>query len=133
MAKKIGVAIRRDDLRRRVAERLEAAGARVITSETPNDAEQWAVDGAVDLVVLDLHFEGVHGDEIVRDLKRHPRGKVVPVLMLVEDGDPWFVQRAQDAGAEGVLLYSQEDQIPGTAGRLLKADVRVRTHTPDTA
>lgn len=127
MAKKIGVAIRRADLRRRVAERLEAAGAAVVSSETPNDADHWAARREVDLIVLDLHFEGVHGDEIVRDLKEHPTGRVVPVIMLVEDEDPWFVQRAEEAGAEVVLTYRQASNVPEVAGRLLRADVRIRT------
>jgi DNA-binding response OmpR family regulator len=75
-----------DDARLRglVREALEATGHRVTAVGTGSDALLRALDGGIDLVLLDLNLPDVDGIEIARRL--HADGEV-PIVMLTARGD----------------------------------------------
>ena len=74
-----------DDARLRglVREALEATGHRVTAVGTGGDALQRALDGGIDLVLLDLNLPDIDGIEIARRLADGE----VPVVMLTARGD----------------------------------------------
>lgn len=125
MPKRIAIVVRRPDLAETIAARLKAAGAVVLAGEHGTDAMNFAQDGSADLVVLDMHLEDEHGDQVCRDIKALPETRGCKVLMLIEDDDSWFRERCSDAGADAVLAYNQLGALTQVAGKLLNAERRV--------
>ena len=74
-----------DDVRLRglVREALEATGHRVTAVETGGEALELALDGGIDLVLLDLNLPDVDGIEVARRLVDGE----VPIVMLTARGD----------------------------------------------
>jgi len=74
-----------DDVRLRglVREALEATGHRVTAVETGGEALELALDGGIDLVLLDLNLPDVEGIEVARRLA----DEEVPIVMLTARGD----------------------------------------------
>jgi CheY-like chemotaxis protein len=126
MPRTIGVAVRRPDLRRAIADRLARAGAVVEECDLATHAYNLAHGGGVDLLVLDLHLADAHGDEVCRDLKSLDETVGLPIIMLIEEEDPWMRQRCEAAGAESVLTYEAIDRVASVAGELLRTEARVQ-------
>lgn len=125
MARTIAVIIRDPQLRGRVAQDLQRAGARVIAGDLATQAWNHGRDAGVDLMVVDMHLTDAHGDDVLRDLRELPDARPLPVIMLIEEDDDWFRERAERTGAEAVLTYAEAGTVVQVAGRLLRADVRV--------
>lgn len=56
-----------------------------------------------DIVLLDFELPDMSGDEVCRGLKADPQTRGTVIAMLVAEGDEWFKQRAEAAGADTVL------------------------------
>jgi CheY-like chemotaxis protein len=56
-----------------------------------------------DVVFLDIHMQGMDGDEVCRFIRRDPRTARVPVFAISSDTQPALVDRARSAGANGFL------------------------------
>jgi CheY-like chemotaxis protein len=61
---------------------LEAEGFLVVSADSGETALQAAVSEEPDLIVLDVMMPGADGLSVCRDLKRNPRTRHIPVLML---------------------------------------------------
>ncbi len=56
-----------------------------------------------DLVLLDLKLPGLDGTEVLRELRRHPQGRVLPVLVLSGSDAPDDIHRCYDLGANAYV------------------------------
>jgi len=56
-----------------------------------------------DLVILDLMLPGVHGMEVCRLLRRAPRSRELPIIMLTAKGDEADRIRGLESGADDYL------------------------------
>jgi twitching motility two-component system response regulator PilH len=56
-----------------------------------------------DLIVLDLHMQGVNGIEICRYIRRDPRLADVPVLAISSDNQEIMIAAVREAGANAFL------------------------------
>lgn len=126
MARTIAVIIRDPELRARVAQDLQRAGARVVVGKLATEAWNFGRDTGVDLMVIDMHLTDAHGDDVLRDLRELPDARPLPVVMLIEEDDDWLRERAERTGAEAVLTYAEADNVVQVAGRLLRVDARVK-------
>jgi diguanylate cyclase (GGDEF)-like protein/PAS domain S-box-containing protein len=52
-----------------------------------------------DLVLLDVHMPGVDGFEVCEEIRRHPRGADVPVVIMTSLDDVSSIRRAYETGA----------------------------------
>jgi 4-hydroxy-2-oxoheptanedioate aldolase len=98
-------------MRNRVRERLEGsdhATAVFVTLTDPTVVELAALAG-FELVVLECEH-GTLGLETVREHVRAAHARDVGVLIRVPAGDPGFVQRALDAGVDGILAPHVVDE-----------------------
>jgi DNA-binding NarL/FixJ family response regulator len=88
-----------------------------VAGQAASAAEAFAVvDGAVDVVVMDLHLGGDSGVEVTRELvRRHPAVRVLVVTMLEDDES---VVASVRAGARGYLL---KGATPGELERAVRA------------
>lgn len=128
MPKTIAVVVRDPQLRAGLTTLLERAGARVVQGGLGTRALNMAQDGTVDLMFLDLHLEDAHGDDVLRDIRQDPRGRALPVVMLIQEADDWFQERAADSGAQAVLTYAEvPTRAAPVAGGLLRTEARLRT------
>ncbi len=69
-------------IRRIVVGALKSRGYDVIESEDGLDAWDKATGGGVDLILLDAMLPGKTGYEISSDLKKDPRFRDIPVILL---------------------------------------------------
>lgn len=56
-----------------------------------------------DVILLDIHMQGVDGIEICRYIRRDPRTAHVPILLMSTDTQPALIARARAAGANDFL------------------------------
>ncbi len=125
MARSIAVIIRDGKLRAQVSASLRQAGATVREGDLATQAWNYGRDPDIDLLIVDLHLSDAHGDDVLKDLRDLPDARPLPALVLIEDDDAWFHERAEACGAEAVLAYDRIGELVPTVGRLLRADSRV--------
>ena len=56
-----------------------------------------------DLILLDLHMQGVNGVEVCRYIRRDPRLAKVPVLAISSDNQEMMIASVREAGANAFL------------------------------
>ncbi len=61
-----------------------------------------------DVILLDLNLPRMGGHEVLRRLKRDPRFKSVPIIVLTTSGRPDDVRQAYEEGANAYLLKPVE-------------------------
>lgn len=89
----------------RLIERLVTHGANVelISAMTGTLGIELARQHIPDLVVLDLHLPDVGGDEVLIRLRKDPRTRDIPVMILSADATPGQIERLRAAGADEYL------------------------------
>jgi signal transduction histidine kinase/CheY-like chemotaxis protein len=80
------------------------AGLESVTRETP------------DLILLDLHLPGLHGDEVLRRLKDKPATADIPVAVLSAEAAPAVIRHMR---ASGIIAYLTKPLDLAELGRLL--------------
>lgn len=66
---------------------------------------RWEAGEAVPLLILlDLKLPKVDGLEVLRALRAHPLGRLVPVVVLTSSSEERDVSRAYEAGANSYLV-----------------------------
>lgn len=90
-----------------LAQMLAGLGYRAAISLGPLHALEslaGATPGPVpDVILLDIHLQGLSGDEVCRFIRRDPRLAHVPVLAISGNNQPGLVERVRAAGADGFL------------------------------
>jgi two-component system chemotaxis response regulator CheY len=56
------------------------------------------------MIVSDVNMPGMDGITFVREAKRHPRHKFIPVIMLTTEDENAKIQQAREAGAMAWLV-----------------------------
>jgi signal transduction histidine kinase/CheY-like chemotaxis protein len=69
-----------------------------------------------DLILLDLHLPGLHGDEVLRRLRANPATADIPVAILSAEASPATIR---DMHASGVIAYLTKPLDLTELGRLL--------------
>jgi len=87
-------------VRRFVGQMLERAGFRVVTANDGGEALERVAEVAVDVVVTDLEMPRVNGYELVRDLRRRPATRDVPIIVLTTRTGDKHVRLARQLGVE---------------------------------
>jgi signal transduction histidine kinase/ActR/RegA family two-component response regulator len=90
------------------------AGLEVATQEIP------------DLILLDLHLPGLHGDEVLRRLRAKPATARIPVAILSAEASPAVIRQMR---ANGVIAYLTKPLDLTELGQLL--DSFAAGHDPE--
>ena len=69
-----------------------------------------------DLILLDLHLPGLHGDEVLTRLRDTPATAGIPVAILSAEAAPAVIRRMR---ASGVIAYLTKPLDLSELGRLL--------------
>ena len=72
------------------------------TAEDGNDGLEKAKAESPQLIVTDLHMPGLHGLELIKQLRQIPELSKIPILILTADVDG--KEQAIEAGASSVLI-----------------------------
>jgi PleD family two-component response regulator len=93
-------------IREMYRQKLTHEGFRVTLAEGGREAVKLLSTETPDLIMLDLHMPDVDGYALLEVIRRHPRLKRVPVLILTGASDRVQYQRAFDMGATDFILKS---------------------------
>jgi len=87
---------------------FESSGYSVIRAINAEEAYA-SLEKAPDLILLDILLPGEDGLEILRKIKKDPKTKNIPVIMLSNFDDSNRKERAKKLGAVDYLVKSNND------------------------
>ena len=96
-----------------ISSRLKANGFQVVTAENGTDALDKVNNEKPDLIVLDVMMPSPDGYEVCRTLKRDPKHKNVPVIILTAKVSEQDRLKSAECGAEAFVTkpYSPEELL----------------------
>ncbi len=101
---------------------LVGAGYQVIQAANGAEGLAKARSGAIDLVITDLNMPVMDGLTLIRELRKLPALKGLPIVFLTTESDPAMKQQAKAAGATGWITKPfQQDQLVAVARKVLGA------------
>lgn len=107
-------------IRQVVSFTLSNAGYDVVTAEDGADAVAKLLNAPVDLVITDLNMPNMDGIELIRNVRKDPGLKFVPVVMLTTESQPAKKQEGRAAGATGWIVKPfKPDQLLAVVKKLL--------------
>src|ERR1700733_14763019 len=80
---------------------LTGAGYQVVQAGDGAEGLAKARESAVNLVVTDLNMPVMDGLGLIRELRKLPSYRGVPIIFLTTESDPGLKQQAKAAGATG--------------------------------
>lgn len=92
---------------------LKFSGFRIAEAENGVEALEKATTLLPDVIVMDLSLPVMDGWEATRRLKRDPRTKKIPVVILTGHALPEYAQAAREAGP--LPRYPPQSQPPATS------------------
>jgi two-component system chemotaxis response regulator CheY len=107
-------------MRQMVKLTLSAAGYQI--DEAGNGAEGLAKAQAApaNMVLTDLNMPVMNGLEFIRELRKLPTYKGVPIVFLTTESDPAMKQEAKQAGATGWITKPfQQEQLLAVVKKVL--------------
>jgi CheY-like chemotaxis protein len=88
---------------------------------SPRLAIETMSKGLPDLLVLDVHMQGVDGGEVIRFIRRDPLLASVPILAVSSDTQDAIVAGIMSAGADAFLPKPVEfDDMETTVARITR-------------
>ena len=93
---------------------LSKAGYAVEKAANAEEAlRKFTAGTKVDLLITDLNMPGMNGIELIREVRKLPAYKFMPILFLTTESQQSRKQEAKEAGASGWIVK------PATADELL--------------
>ena len=102
--------------------KLTLVGAGYQVTQAANGAEGLvkAKLGAIDMVITDLNMPVMDGLALIRELRKLPSFRGVPIVFLTTESDPAMKQQAKAAGATGWITKPfQRDQLVAVTRKVL--------------
>lgn len=101
---------------------LVSAGYQVVQAANGADGLSKARANPVDMVLTDLNMPVMDGLTLIRELRRLPAFKGVPIVFLTTESDAAMKQQAKAAGATGWITKPfQQDQLLAVVRKVLGA------------
>ena len=99
---------------------LTGAGYSVIQASNGAEGLAKARGGAVDMVLTDLNMPVMTGIEMIREIRKLPAGKGVPIIFLTTESATGLKAEAKAAGATAWITKPfQQDQLVAVVHKLL--------------
>ena len=101
---------------------LTGAGYQVVQAANGADGLAKARAGGVDMVLTDVNMPVMDGLTLIRELRKLPAFKGVPIVFLTTESDAGMKQQAKAAGATGWITKPfQQDQLLAVVRKVLGA------------
>ncbi len=120
-------------LRRIYTDKLSQEGYRVLEASDGLECLNLARSQHVDLILLDLVMPRMSGLECLEALKRDPRTKTVPVIVLSNLGQESDIQQCMDIGADDYLIKNAAKPVDVAVKIRETLDRVVRSASDETA
>ena len=104
MAKKIMTADDSPSMRQMVSFTLKEGGYEVVEACDGREALTKVKAAPIDMLITDLNMPNMDGIELIRELRKLPEYKFIPVIMLTTESDAGKKQAGKTAGATGWLV-----------------------------
>jgi two-component system chemotaxis response regulator CheY len=99
---------------------LSGAGYDIVEACDGADGLSKARASTLDMVVTDLNMPVMNGLGLIRELRKLPAYRGVPILFLTTESDPEMKQQAKAAGATGWITKPfQQDQLVAVVRKVL--------------
>ncbi len=99
-------------IRQMVKLTLAGAGYQVLEAENGAEGLKTAQASAVNMIVTDLNMPVMDGLSFIREVRKLPAYKGVPILFLTTESDAGVKQEAKAAGATGWITKPfQQEQL----------------------
>lgn len=99
---------------------LSGAGYSVLQANDGADGLAKARETLVHLVVTDLNMPIMNGLGLIRELRKLPTYRGVPIIFLTTESDPALKQEAKAAGATGWITKPfQQEQLVGVVRKVI--------------
>ena len=109
-------------IRQMVKLTLSGAGYEVVQAGDGAEGLAKAQSTVVDLVVTDLNMPVMNGLGLIRELRKLPNYKGVPIIFLTTESDAAMKAEAKAAGATGWITKPfQQDQLVAVVKKVLGA------------
>jgi two-component system chemotaxis response regulator CheY len=101
---------------------LGKAGYNVEKAANAEEAlQKFAAGVDIDLLITDLNMPGMDGIELIREVRKLPTYKFVPILFLSTESQQSRKQEAKAAGASGwIVKPATTDELLNTIKRVIK-------------
>jgi two-component system chemotaxis response regulator CheY len=107
-------------MRQMVKLTLSGAGYQVVEASDGADGLAKAQAAAMDMVVTDLNMPVMNGLQLIRELRKLPTYKGIPILFLTTESDAAIKQEAKAAGATGWITKPfQQEQLVTVVKKVL--------------
>jgi len=101
---------------------LQGAGYQVVQANDGAEGLAKAQATPVDMVVTDLNMPVMNGLGLIRELRKLPNYRGVPILFLTTESDAELKKQAKEAGATGWITKPfQQDQLVSVVKKVLGA------------
>jgi two-component system chemotaxis response regulator CheY len=91
-------------IRQMVSFTLTQAGYQVVEAVDGKDALDKLTVTSVDMVITDLNMPNVNGIELITQVRKQPKYKFIPILMLTTESQDAIKQQGKAAGATGWIV-----------------------------
>jgi two-component system chemotaxis response regulator CheY len=109
-------------IRQMVKQTLAGAGYTILQANDGAEGLAAARATQVDLIVTDLNMPVMNGLGLIRELRKLPAYKGVPIIFLTTESDATIKQEAKAAGATGWITKPfQQDQLVAVVRKVLGA------------
>jgi len=83
---------------------LEGAGYEVIEAVDGRDALNKLCDASIDMMVTDLNMPNMDGIDLIKNVRRNPGCRFMPIIMLTTESQPEKKQEGKASGASGWIV-----------------------------
>ena len=84
---------------------LTGAGHSVVQAEDGvHGVEVLKENPRIDVIITDINMPRMDGYGFINEVRRHPRSRATPILVLTTESEPAKKQRAREAGATGWIV-----------------------------
>jgi len=99
---------------------LSTAGYGVVEASDGREGLAKAGSNQINMVVTDLNMPVMNGLEFIRELRKMPPYKGIPIVFLTTESDDGIKQQAKAAGATGWITKPfKQEQLLAIAKKLL--------------
>ncbi len=104
MAKRIMTADDSTSVRQMVSFTLKQSGYEVVEAADGRAALTAIAASPVDMLITDLNMPGLDGIELIREVRKDPRCRFIPIIMLTTESQGAKKQEGKSAGATGWIV-----------------------------
>ena len=108
-------------IRQMVSFTLTEAGYEVIEASDGDEALDKLESQQVDMVITDLNMPKMDGIELIKRIRKNPKHKFIPIIMLTTESQAEKKQQGKAAGATGWIVKPfKPDQLVAVTKKVLR-------------